>query len=496
MIGVGQRLSARPDLGIPSGSEFLFTDSPTLGVRRESYANFKAWLEQSMAFSGRPWIDITNSVYGADPTGNTDSTEAILAAYADLPENGVLFAPYGSYIFTAKLLFAGQKHPFFFMPGATFRYGGSATDIDPVVFGNGTDEESNIVIWGPRFVSDTTMTDGAGVRFREMVRSHIFNTYFDHQDGTGKWFNAVWFDGVDFVTVDGFQARGSNDAIRLNGNGSGSAHADLFFNHGKIGKSLVGMHIGGDFGGLKVGSNVAIINNATNILINETLNATVNRQLVFAGCDIDSASTVNDAATMDGIGIDIQATAGKFRFVNVSNESAGILMRIGSSFNTGLIEVRGGFFHGAHTDWGGTGDGIQFLHKDCPLLVDRTHFYDIDHRAITNESGSTSTACYAFPILGANVTTGLYAITPPAATLYEPCNKDIQGYLQIGGASQGPRLYNSSGTLQAKNHDNSAYAPLEALSFAIGATPGVDGTFTTADSKTITVSKGIITGIE
>lgn len=42
--------------------------------------------------------------------------------------------------------------------------------------------------------------------------------------------------------------------------------------------------------------------------------------------------------------------------------------------------------------------------------------------------------------------------------------------------------------------ENIDYADL--LSQKINDTPGVDGTFTTADGKTVTISKGIVTSIE
>lgn len=52
-----------------------------------------------------------------------------------------------------------------------------------------------------------------------------------------------------------------------------------------------------------------------------------------------------------------------------------------------------------------------------------------------------------------------------------------------------------AGRLCARLGDDSAYAPFDALSYFVGGTAGVDGSFISADAKTVTVSKGIVTGI-
>lgn len=62
-----------------------------------------------------------------------------------------------------------------------------------------------------------------------------------------------------------------------------------------------------------------------------------------------------------------------------------------------------------------------------------------------------------------------------------------------GTTSAFPALKRSGIIIQSRLADDSAYAEFAASAYYVGATAGVDGTFTTVDGKTVTVSKGIIT---
>ena len=85
-----------------------------------------------------------------------------------------------------------------------------------------------------------------------MVRSLVENVIADGQDGTGNLWHGFHFEGADFVTVNGFQARAQQDGVRVNGV-TGRGVADLMLWGGKIGQSTIGLHVAGNFGGLYVG---------------------------------------------------------------------------------------------------------------------------------------------------------------------------------------------------------------------------------------------------
>ncbi|WP_204270711.1 hypothetical protein, partial [Escherichia coli] len=87
---------------------------------------------------------------------------------------------------------------------------------------------------------------------KRLNRSEFLDVIWDGQDGTGNLWNGVWFDQIDEDFVDGFEARGQNDALRVNGAVGSGPKAGLFLSHGKIAGSGVGIRQGGAFGGLAV----------------------------------------------------------------------------------------------------------------------------------------------------------------------------------------------------------------------------------------------------
>lgn len=85
------------------------------------------------------------------------------------------------------------------------------------------------------------------------------------------------------------------------------------------------------------------------------------------------------------------------------------------------------------------------------------------------------------------------------AVLIQTNNKPIEidvSLLRFNGATASfPALKRAATALQVRLADDSDFASITASAYSVGATAGVDGTFTTVDLKTVTVTKGIITSI-
>jgi hypothetical protein len=235
------------------------------------------------------------SDYGAAGDGVTDDTNAIQAwlnAVQTTTGPAAGYAPRGNYIFKGALsIGAGGKNNIAIHgdgPYETvFTYNGSSTTIDLLTVGDGISECHGWNLHDFRFTSTTTMSSGSGLHTKLMGRSSITNVIMDGQDGFGTLWNGFWFDGIDTTTLDGFEARGQNDGLRVNGKVAGP-QSDLFVRSGKIALSGVGLHIGGAMGGVNV-DDTDIIANSLNVLVDQTITASPNNQLFFGkGCAIDS----------------------------------------------------------------------------------------------------------------------------------------------------------------------------------------------------------------
>ena len=280
--------------------------------------------------------------YGVVCDGVTDNYTALTNMYAAISSNKTIVLPNGLCIYKTPMVFAGKRISW---RGAGSRstilvYSGTNATSDLITFGNNVSEVNGITISNLGFMSYTQMAAGACVRFYKLTRSVLDNVLFDHQDGTGKFYIGVWFDGVDFVTLDKFQARGTAEGLRVNGNGG---LADLFISNGKIAMSAIGIHIAGSFGGFYLES-TDVINNGTNVLVDKSVTGINNREIIFGpGAMIDTASIPLDASTMNGVGVDVQDSGGFMFFNNTWVASGGSLLRVGSGYS-GTIMINGGFF--------------------------------------------------------------------------------------------------------------------------------------------------------
>lgn len=238
--------------------------------------------------------------FGAKGDGSTDDTAAITAWLAALSSTAAGYAPAGTYNFSSALSKAAGGICIF-GDGAyqtIFQYTGASTTIDLITLGDGTNQYANWTLRDFRVASSTSMTAGSAIRLKLGTRS-IFNRIIcDGQDGNKKLWHGFWFDNVDMVILDGFQAYCQSDGVRVNGI-TGKPQADLYLTNGKIASCSVGIHVGGGFGGISV-DNTGIIANATNVLIDNALANELNREIFFG------PNATIDGAT--GTGVDINDT--------------------------------------------------------------------------------------------------------------------------------------------------------------------------------------------
>lgn len=379
------------------------------------------------------FADVVNvKDFGAVGDGVTDNTAAIQTAYASLPANKTLYFPAGVYRYNSQLVFSGNKRPSFIGDGPTqsiLLYGGAANNVDCIQVGNGTNEEGNWYISGMGFRTGVNTISGAGIRFRKLVRSLLENVTFGDQDfATTRAHIGVWFDQVDMVSVNGFQAMGSQEALRVNGSVGAGPKADFFINNGKIGRCQIGIHIGGGFGGFYLDS-VDVIASTTNILIDRTVANEQNREIFFGpGALIDGAGTAS--GVFDGINVDVQDTGGYISFDGTWCASAGTLMRVGPNF-TGEIIVDGGVWFNAFNTFGGPGDAFLISNSNSRITAKNVYFNNIQGFVASNTAGTPSQDIRFIDsfLLGGNIPTKLNNIGRVNRNVYENLNQIIDGKL-------------------------------------------------------------------
>lgn len=379
-------------------------------------------------------ISIKDAPYNAKCDGSTDDYAAIMAAYNAAPAGATLSVPAGTCVVKTAPVF-GTKRIAWRGAGSrssTLLYAGTNTTNDAFTFGSVGGELNGIRIEGIGFASSTVMTAGAGVHFIKLTRSALRDVLFGHQDGNGNFYHGVWFDGVDLASVDIFQARAQQDAVRVNGNGP---KADLFLTGGKIASSNVGLHVGGDFGGLQVDT-TDIINNATNVLIDKTINTAANNRETFfgPGAMIDTADTTKTATTYNGIGVDIQDTGGFIFFSGTWNATAGTLVRIGSAY-TGTVKFDAGFLLNAFTAYGGNGRAIDNASTNAEVVINGTRFDNVQGAGLYSSVG-TSKFILNNPIFNTNVTAPVSSnIAAVNRWTYQSQNQAVMGKMAIGSRS-------------------------------------------------------------
>ncbi|MBB2169636.1 hypothetical protein HLH36_14965 [Gluconacetobacter aggeris] len=244
--------------------------------------------------------------FGARCDGKVDDTKAISAWLATIRPHAhiLLTAPPGRCVFSAPLATPAGGASDVTIRGSgpystVFVYNGSRRDADLLVIGDGRNGYVQFAIGDFSITSSVPLTDGAAIHLRGLQRSVLSNIIIDGQDGTGYFWNGIWFDGIDDVVTSGQNyAAAQRDAVRVNGiEGLGLADLTLSgwkispVNGGKVDARQVGLHLGGGFGGLYCTGGTDIIGNGTNVLIDTSLNPILhNREASFDGmCALDSS---------------------------------------------------------------------------------------------------------------------------------------------------------------------------------------------------------------
>lgn len=418
----------------PNSSDLVSTGNGT-GSGLVGFSQSATYSQNTVGARLQQVVSIKDHPYNAKCDGSTDDYSAVMAAYNAVPAGATLLVPTGTCVFRTAPVF-GTKRVSWKGMGArqsVFQYAGPNTTNDAFTFGASGGELNGIRIEGIGFSSATSMTAGAGVHFIKLTRSALRDLLFDHQDGNGNFYHGVWFDGVDIASLDVFQARAKQDAVRINGNG---AKADLFLTSGKVASSMVGIHVGGDFGGLQVDT-TDIINNATNVLIDKTINTAANNREVFfgPGAMIDTADTTRTATTYDGIGVDIQDTGGFIFFSGTWNATAGTLVRIGASY-AGTVKFDAGFMFNAFTTYGGNGRAIDNASSSAEIVINGTRFDNIQGAGLYS-SVASSKFILNNPLFNTNVTNPMSSnIATTSRWTYQSGNQSIMGKMAIGSQSQ------------------------------------------------------------
>jgi hypothetical protein len=295
MAKTNSQLLAEIAANLPSGNPAILT-ALSLRTTLDDFVN-------SVNLNG---VNLKN--YGAIGDGVTDDTSAVQAWLAAITASAPGYAPAGTYLINSPLSLALNKGA---IVGAgpyqtVFLYGGASTTADIFTFGDGISGYANFFLQGFRVASNTNMTSGAAFHFKGIGRSQFRDLVADGQDGNGKLWHGFWFDAIDMVRLDGFEARGQADGLRVNGGALGLA--DLFLRGGKIASSAVGLRIGGQFGGFDI-DECDVIANGTNVVVDQSISAVTNRELFFgSGCFIDSASTGPGISVLDPGGVYIELT--------------------------------------------------------------------------------------------------------------------------------------------------------------------------------------------
>lgn len=239
--------------------------------------------------------------FGAVGDGVADDTAAINNWLAHIVANNKIgIVPAGTYRFTSQI--SGGVGSDWGIEGdgsavVTLLYDGANTINDIITLGDGTADLINLKLSGFTLKSNTLMTAGIGLHFRRVCRSLVYDVIADGQDGNGKLWHGIRFNGLDRVFYDHFEVRAQKDGLQVNGLVGALPKADLHISNYKIASCDVGVRCGGAFGGFYFGTgSIAVCGDS--FVLDNTLVAEANREIFF------SPEIALDASTRSNIIID------------------------------------------------------------------------------------------------------------------------------------------------------------------------------------------------
>jgi Pectate lyase superfamily protein len=243
---------------------------------------------------------VTPQMFGAKADGASDDSVAMQKWIDAMSKGSEGELPAGNYRFSIPLVAKFSEGS---IKGAgpyrtVLTYGGRDSTSDILAIGDGKNQYRNWFLSGFRVTSTTKMTGGAALRLKMLGRSMLRDIIADGQDGNGNLWIGIWFDAIDVVSLNGFESRAQNDAIRVNGTKGPGPKADLFVLQGKIAESGVGIHIGGGFGGINV-DQTDIIHNQINVLIDTAIVHEGNREVFFGLTSMNDSASQGDGVLVD-----------------------------------------------------------------------------------------------------------------------------------------------------------------------------------------------------
>lgn len=320
--------------------------------------------------------------FGATGNGTTDDTAALQAFLTHCASNNLVgVLPEGTYRFTSTLAIAsgdrwGIKgaHPY----RSVLWYDGAAANVDLLRIGDGTANPTNLLLEGFTVRSNRTMTAGIGLHLRRVCRSFIRGVIIDGQDGNGRLWHGLRFNGVDSVFFDDFQIRAQKDGIQINGLAGGLPKADLHLSNFKIASCDVGIRVGGAFGGLYFGpGSVAVCGDS--FVLDTTLVAEANREVFF------DPSLVLDACSRSNVVID-QAISSQL-YVNFPD---GMWLASAGSHCVWIKNAAGAKIKFNPYVYNVTGDGLRVDDASTVVLIDDAVFNNVSGFGINVTVASTN----------------------------------------------------------------------------------------------------------
>ena len=256
--------------------------------------------------------------YGAKCDGVTDDTTALQAWAAATIDRAHLIVS-GVCVFKAQIAFPptvygvtieGNGH------SGKLLYAGASTTLDPIIQigaqGPVACQANGWAIKGLHVVSSTVMTAGDGLRISDACNMQIDDlTVGGNLDGGNKnLFNAVRITGGNSIYLRGYGFQGSNNGLVMSGDLDGSHPLiDPMLTNGYIVHGLVGLHICGNVGGLMADS-TDVLQNGTNVLIDQSCSAHNNGQLLFGAHFLSDVTAPSEYPAAPQIGVHVSDPGG------------------------------------------------------------------------------------------------------------------------------------------------------------------------------------------
>ncbi len=251
--------------------------------------------------------------------------------------------------------------------GSVLLYGGANTTNDLITIGTVGSSTIHLNLQDFKIDSNTTMTAGAALRCNWIARSRLEGITYSGQDGTGKIFDGLFLNGMDYVYLTDIDMHGQGTGIKACAFSAALPGAGLFIDGGKIGgMGLGGMLFGGGIGGVYL-DNLDIINcglaaTAYGLKIDNSLVALQNREFQLFNVSIDGNTGYGVHLNDSLIGTGWFIANGTW---NCSNSSYGYYVQ---NFGTATIQLNGG------TVYNNVGTGLVNFAANNRTFIEGTDF--------------------------------------------------------------------------------------------------------------------------